>query len=470
MKRKGLPKLVIVISLVAALAIAVPLISSCLPGKPAAPEAAAPEAAAPEAVAPPEEEVIIAKIGFNNALSGPVAGWGLPGLYGDEIWVEHFNANGGLTLSDGTRVLVELVLYDNEFLPEKSIAGAKKLVLEDEVVLVQHMGGSEAMPAIPFYTSHQMISMSLVTEDINPETPYHLNPSEVHPLYDIGVLTWLIDNHPELKALAICGQKDPFGLVASSVGVAVARVEGIDVVYNKLFDIETTDFAPVVSDIIASGADIVFWDTAYPDFVTLISEQLYAQGYEGWKAGTSLDFYEAIADRTSWEFLQKTVWAYPDFDDPAINPALNPFTAIPPADFYNEYCEKYPGTWSAVSWEYQAQLDIWVQAVLYADSIEPMDVYEAMKAMPTPYHFFGEAEWMGEKYWGQDNVLLPYKWPVVKMEGQKAAIMEFFNLPEWMDEHGDILLEEYANRHTTWWQLMGLTNEGAMAKYPECFE
>ncbi|MCY4440254.1 MAG: ABC transporter substrate-binding protein, partial [Deltaproteobacteria bacterium] len=36
------------------------------------------------------------KIGFLAALTGDAAGWGLPGLYGVEIWAEQINAAGGL--------------------------------------------------------------------------------------------------------------------------------------------------------------------------------------------------------------------------------------------------------------------------------------------------------------------------------------------------------------------------------------
>ncbi|MEE9399932.1 MAG: hypothetical protein V3V23_06655, partial [Dehalococcoidales bacterium] len=53
MNRKALPKLIIVVSLVAALAIVVPMMSGCLPRAAAPPEVAPPEVAPPE-VAPPE--------------------------------------------------------------------------------------------------------------------------------------------------------------------------------------------------------------------------------------------------------------------------------------------------------------------------------------------------------------------------------------------------------------------------------
>ena len=38
------------------------------------------------------------KIGFLAPLTGEVAGWGLPGLYGCEIWGEWVNAAGGVKI------------------------------------------------------------------------------------------------------------------------------------------------------------------------------------------------------------------------------------------------------------------------------------------------------------------------------------------------------------------------------------
>lgn len=52
------------------------------------------------------------KIGFLAPLTGAVAGWGLPGLYGCEIWGEWVNATGGVKIG-GDNYDVEFVSYDN---------------------------------------------------------------------------------------------------------------------------------------------------------------------------------------------------------------------------------------------------------------------------------------------------------------------------------------------------------------------
>lgn len=467
MKRKDLRKLIIVVSLVATLAIAVPFMSGCL-GKPAAaPPAAPPEVppeVAPPEVAPPEEKVITAKIGFLAPLTGPVSGWGLPGLYGDEIWVEHFNAEGGLVLSDGTRVLVELVPYDDEYLIEKAVTGGRKLVLEDEVVLVQMLGGPDAVAVVPWFTERFMISTTLLPSDLTPTTLYHLAPVELHPMHNVSSMTWLAENRPELKTMAITGQDDDLGRGSMAVKVAVAEAYGIDVIYAEFFDPETIDFAPIVSDMIASGADILSWGASYPDYVKLLTIQAFEQGFEGQMESCVFDFYEDIIDSTSVEFMEGTVWGFPDFDDPMLNPSPNPYTTVQPIVFWDEYQEKYPGTWTAVSWEYQAQLDGWVQAVLYADSIDPMDVFRAWKTMPNVYHPYGEGTWWGRPFWGIDNAFMS-DWPCVQMQNGKGRIVEFYNLLDWWGENKAVMLEVNERYDMMWYQRMGIPKETAIEMY-----
>ena len=53
------------------------------------------------------------RIGFNAPLTGPVAGWGLPGLHGCEIWAEQVNEAGGVKIGDQS-YNVEFVSFDNE--------------------------------------------------------------------------------------------------------------------------------------------------------------------------------------------------------------------------------------------------------------------------------------------------------------------------------------------------------------------
>ena len=65
----------------------------------------------------------VVRIGFLAPLTGEVAAWGLPGLYGCEIWAERVNAAGGVDIG-GEPHRIEFVAYDDEYLPDKALQGA----------------------------------------------------------------------------------------------------------------------------------------------------------------------------------------------------------------------------------------------------------------------------------------------------------------------------------------------------------
>ena len=147
----------------------------------------------------------VVKLGFLGPLTGEVAGWALPGRNACLIWADQVNAGGGIKIGDDN-YMVEIVSYDNEYLADKSLIGAKKLVLEDDVKLVLMLGGTDAPAAVQFFTKQKMLSTTLLPSDLTPDTLYHLAPAEVHPLYNVTGVEWLAENRPELKTAAICAQ------------------------------------------------------------------------------------------------------------------------------------------------------------------------------------------------------------------------------------------------------------------------
>ena len=79
-------------------------------------------------------------VGFLAALSGPDAGWGLPGLTGNDIWIEAVNKTGGL-LVGGKRYPLEMHAFDDEANASKALQGARQLVLEHNVKFINAIGG-----------------------------------------------------------------------------------------------------------------------------------------------------------------------------------------------------------------------------------------------------------------------------------------------------------------------------------------
>ena len=379
----------------------------------------------------------VVKLGFLGPLTGEVAGWALPGRNACLIWAEHVNAAGGIKIGDDN-YMVEIVSYDDEYLADKGLIGAKKLVLEDEVKMILMLGGTDAPAAVQFFTKQEMLSTTLLPSDLTPDTLYHLAPAEVHPLYNVTGVEWLAENRPELKTAAICAQDDELGWPSVATYLAAFEAAGIDVVYNKYFDLATTDFAPVVTAMLAENPDIVCLDTAYPDFVNLLCEQLFLQNYKGQIISCTLDFYGRIIEKTSKEFLEGLVFQFPDFDDAAMNePHIN---FENPNQFFVDYNERFPDAWSAVTWEYPAIAEMWRLAAEKAGSVEPMDVFAALKEGGRGPHVFGDAAWWGAELWGIDNALVG-NWPVVQIQNGKATIVEYRNILDWYGKHGDLLIK-----------------------------
>ena len=380
----------------------------------------------------------VVKIGFLAPLTGDVAAWGKPGLDGCRIWGEWMNAAGGVNIGDDNYQF-EFVAYDNEYDPAKARAGATQLIREDGVKFIMMLGGDTWPGVQPVADNTGMLFSTLLPSDLSPETTTLLAPAEVHPIYNVTGVDWLARNRPELKNYVICAQDDALGIPSVATYLAAFEAAGIEALDEPLlFDLATTDFAPVVTRMLSAKPDIVCLDTAYTDYVHPICEQLYLQGFEGQIISCTADFYDKIIERTSKEFAEGLVFQFPDFDDPAL--AAQGVNFRDANRFFEEYNQRHPGEWGAVSWEYASIMDLWTAAAEKAGSVEPDAVLAAMKEGGKGLHAFGEADWWGNELFGIDNALVG-NWPVVVIENGKAVIKEFGSIPEWWSKHGDLLVK-----------------------------
>ena len=398
-------------------------------------------------IAKAQDKVI--RIGFLAPLTGPVAAWGKPGLDGCEIWAARVNAAGGIKLADGD-YSVEFVGYDNEYDPAKARTGATKLIREDGVSFIMMLGGDTWPGVQPVADKTGMLFSTLLPSDLGPDTTTLIAPAEVHPVYNVTGVEWLASNNPGLKTAVMCAQDDALGLPSVATYLAAFEAAGIEMLDDPLlFDPATTDFAPVVTKLIADDPDIVSLDTCYSDYVHPICEQLFQQGYEGQIISCTLDFYDQIIEKTSKEFMEGVIFQFPDFDDPALNSDRINFDD--PNGFFTEFNKRFPGQWGAVSWEYASIMDLWKAAAEKAGSAEPDAVIAAMKAGGTGKHAFGDAQWWGTELFGIDNALVG-DWPVVAVEDGKATIKGFGNIPDWYDRHGDLLVKHMTAYNQMWSQ------------------
>lgn len=388
------------------------------------------------------------KIGFLAPLTGEVAAWGLPGLYGCQIWAEWVNAAGGIKVGNDN-YMVEFVSFDNEYMADKALQGARKLVLEDGVKFFMMLGG-DTWPGVQRFANQQkMLSSTLLPSDLSPDSPYHIAPCEVHPIYNVTGVQWMAENFPELKTVAITAQNDSLGLPSVATYRAAFEAHGLEVVEENIFDMATTDFTPIVTSLLRKKPDVLCLDTAYADFVNLIVEAAYHQGFKGKIISCTADLYPEMIEKTSKEFMEGFIFQFPDFDDPAMNADFINFRD--PNKFFEVFNQRHPGSWSAVAWEYASIMDLWSAAATKAGSVEPMDVLKAMQAGGKGLHAFGEAQWWGKELWGIDNALVG-NWPVVTIQDGRARIQEFKSIPEWWGKHKDLLIKHMEAMGLMWYQ------------------
>ena len=377
-----------------------------------------------------------AKIGMNIPMTGDYAPWGLPGLYGCQIVANDINSNGGIRI-DGDNYKLDIVAFDHAYDTEKAVQGYKKLVLQDKVNMVMMLGGSTVASVLPWAQRRKMLTTTLLPSDITPKSEYLLATCESHPLYNLTGIEWLAEKFPDAKTAVIVTNNDAeYGLQSAATYMSGFEVAGIKVLDVNLHGFDVTDFAPIVSSILAKNPDIFCMATSF--YVTPLMEQLYHQGFKGKIISCTLDFYDEIIAKTSKDFVDGTIFQFPDFDDPKLNDEGVNFPS--PSTFDAKFRKKHPNDWSAVAWEYPAILYNWIQGAKDAGSVEPTKVLKAIKSKKNPEFIFGGAKWWGSQLWGRDNALVG-RWPVVVIEDGKARIQEYRNVRNWLDKHKNVLIK-----------------------------
>ncbi|MEO3413166.1 ABC transporter substrate-binding protein [Roseovarius sp. CAU 1744] len=389
-------------------------------------------------------------IGFLAPLSGQVESWGLPGLHGCRIWERWLNQAGGL-LIDGRRYPIRIHAHDCGDGPDAARDGAKRLVQENDIKLMMMLGGDSFAAVADFLGDRRILTSTLLPSDLSPDTPYLIAPSEVHPIYVVTGVDWLARTRPGLKSVAMCAQTDGMGLPSLATYRAAFKAAGIGVAKEVQYPAEGGDVAAIVQPMLDANTDILCWCTSYTPMVHAMTEYAYAQGYTGQILSCTLDHYAALVEKTSRDFMEGMVFQFPDFDDPALREKA--FFFNQPNLFYEEYNSRYPGSWSAVSWEYAAILDIWHAAVEKAGTVNPVSVLAAMKQLGHVTHAFGPAEWWGRDIFGINNALVG-DWPVVTVQQGKARIVEFGSVPAWLAAHSELLKAEMLDLGQMWQQRL----------------
>jgi branched-chain amino acid transport system substrate-binding protein len=213
------------------------------------------------------------KVGFSMALTGGVAPNGKQILLALEIWRDDLNAKGGLLGRP-----VELVYYDDQSNPSNVPAIYTKLISVDKVdLLLGPYATNMAAAAMPAIMQNNKTTISMLAIGVNSHFNYskYFSMVPVGPegvkAFSRGFFELSAEQKPKPKTVAIIAADAEFAKTASDGARDNAKASGFEIVYDKTYPPNTTDFTPVVRAIQATNADIVFVAAYPPDTVGIVS-------------------------------------------------------------------------------------------------------------------------------------------------------------------------------------------------------
>ena len=216
------------------------------------------------------------KIGSWDALSGPVAVYGVPLKAGIESYFDMVNAKGGV---NGRKI--NWIVDDNAYNPQQTVTIARKLISSDNVlaIVVPH-GTGQSAAAFPYVIDQEHVPMLLpyggAKDWYNPPKQGLLG---LHVLYEDQVNAlgrWAAkDGHK--KVLVVYGANSAFENVAKNVEPGVKAIDPNADVEMMPVKIGTTDYSPIVLDIMNKKPDAIICVQLLQEIV-LLDKGLKQQG------------------------------------------------------------------------------------------------------------------------------------------------------------------------------------------------
>lgn len=223
----------------------------------------------------PSEAQNVIKIGVPISTTGALANEARLTSDGYKFWADHLNARGGIDVG-GKKYTVQLISYDDQSSVDRSAQLTERLIIQDKVdFLFSPYGSGPVYAASAVSERYRKImlngggtSPSIFTRGFK----YFFSGCGTTDLYPKGVFDLVPTLTPRPKTIAILWKNDLANRSMNARVPEFAKAVGLEVVYNKEFSADATDFATEFAVIRASNPDIVFFLSQLPQFVTAIRQ------------------------------------------------------------------------------------------------------------------------------------------------------------------------------------------------------
>ncbi len=258
----------------------------------------------------------VIKIGVTVSLKGKFQHEGDLALKGMQVAVKWINDHGGVNVG-GKKYNVTLVYYDDESSPDRVPELYSKLIEEDKVdILLAPYSSTLTKAAAPVaeqfkkvIVSHGGASDSIFQQGYK----YAVQALTPATKYLKSIVTLLKEqNDPDIK-IALIYENTAFSSTVAKGAKAAIQEAGLNLVYEFAYEKGTQDFASVIEEAKAAGANVLLGGGHFQDGVALTQQAWQL----GWKlkaigilvAPTLPDFYQKLGDAANG-VMAPAQWEY----------------------------------------------------------------------------------------------------------------------------------------------------------------
>ena len=349
---------------------------------------------------PASEKVF--KIGGIFPLSGRAATWGLAAQKAIIVKQKEVNARGGLKVG-GDRYKIEIVWEDDKATASTARMAAEKLINRDKVSIILGPIISAPVLAIQPVTEANKILLltnSYAKEVLVPDKPYSFRMLLTSNEILQGMYPWMNKTYPAAQKVAFIEPNDASGWSIEKDCRRIAEQNRFQVAFSQFYERGTTDFYPLLNKLIVQKPDFIDYTGAPPGDQALITKQVRELGFKGKTfSGTTVDplVFCKIAGLPNTEgHISNT------------HDLLGAYTTEGQKKYYEDYIAIHGGPFDPVTPKYHVFLDVLVQAVEKAGSIDPTRLKETLEKIEEWETIFGPTKFGGKEYYGiKHQVITP---------------------------------------------------------------
>jgi len=222
------------------------------------------------------------KIGFVGVTSGPAAAWGTSNVRSMQTRAAWINETGGVKIGDVT-YNIEIVTFDDQKDPKRAIAGMEKMAQEgihyvvgpnvdDGAAAVRPVAEQNGIIYFPYAFPKELYSPPAGNAVLGMIANYQSGPA---------IYKYLMENKGVKKvAFVAANESDP--LSQRDGGVAAAKALGLEIVSaNVTYQVDTTDFTPVLTPVIQTRPDLLVLSGVAPANAPQLIRSARELGYQG---------------------------------------------------------------------------------------------------------------------------------------------------------------------------------------------